>query len=376
MTKQILLYEPKTAEGELLAEHIEALGDVQVIRARTMREACGVLTTRPCDLALLPVTRNDSLVYSLRMLQPNLPMYLLLEQADEFVPERQAQVVHGQMVQTDLLAALPSLLGLQEKPTAVEKIAPRPDHAPQLDRHQLTMLVQNAMLDARILVVVVTDGDEVIGFRHAVHQGQIEAIAQLLRRTWPAGGTLTTQIQYLPPKAEEDTAVLLYSRPLWGNYLLTIGAVPHMPLAQLRQQADRLTHALAQKEQPLSPKNNRPITPAIPLTKSHAFLLKPQEPLNGEVLLALQGVLPTLGLDYGLEVHHVIVQPTFVHFMTSGSPQHTIAWLAQYFKTAIMESLETHFDLPWPFWTVGYYAEERDSPLDPSELTFFAQSQV
>ncbi len=383
MTKHILLYEPKTAEGELLAENIKAIGDVQVTRARTMREACAVLTTRPCDLALLPVTRNDSLVYSLRMLQPNLPMYLMLERPDEFVPERQAQVVRGQIMRDELLTALPMLLGfempLTPEPTSERELEPDKATAAlkkpkaEIDRQQLTMLAQNSMLDERVLVIVVSNGDEVIGFRHAVHQGQIEAIAQQLRRSWPLEATLTAQIQYLPASKAEHTAVLLYSRPLWDNFLLTIGSVPHMPLTQLRQHADRIRHALMGQEKGDKSQSQRGDGgKTAPLAKSHAFVLRPQDPLNGEVILALQEILPTLGRDYGLTVHHMIVQPTFVHFMTSGSAQHTTAWLAQYFKTAIMEALETYFDLPWPFWTSGYYAEETDTPLDPTELTFFA----
>lgn len=396
MTKHILLYEPKTAEGELLTENIKAIGDVQVTRVRTMREACAVLTTRPCDLALLPVTRNDSLVYSLRMLQPNLPMYLVLERVDEFVPERQAQVVRGQIMQDELLASLPTLLGFDElrlaEPTAQptsettseneteKRTVPLKKLKADIDRQQLTMLVQNSMLDDRVLVIVVSNGDEVIGFRHAVHQGQIEAITQQLRRSWPLEATLTAQIQYLPASSEEHTAVLLYSRPLWDNFLLTIGGVPHMPLTQLRQHADRIHHALigSEKEDRLQSQQHveskATLKRTAPLVKNHAFVLRSQDPLNGEVILALQGILPTLGRDYGLNVHHIIIQPTFVHFMTSGSAQHTTAWLAQYFKTAIMEALETYLDLPWPFWTSGYYAEETDTPLNPAELTFFAHS--
>ena len=372
MTKHILLYEPKTDEGQLLAQHIEALGDdIHVTHARTMREACSVLTTRPHDLALLPVTRNDSLVYSLRMLQPNLPMYLMLREPEEYVPERQAQVVRGQILRGTVLESLPALLGLDAPdPPAPEK--PKSEKAPpDIDRHRLTLLVQNSMLDERILVIVVSDGDEVIGFRHATHQGQIETIAQQLRRNWPANLSLTAQIQYMASQGENQQGLLLYSRPLWQNYLLTLGAVPHMPLAQMRHHANRIAEGL---QKPGKAVDQTSKTATRPWQKSHAIVLKPQDPLNGEVLLALQELLPTLGREYGLDVHHIIAQPTFLHFIVTSTAQHSTAWLAQYFKTATTEALENLFDLPWPLWSAGYYAKETEFPLDQNELTFFAQS--
>ena len=79
----------------MLAEQITAAGDYLITRPKTMRQAGDVLTEHKQDLALIPITRNDSLVYTLRMLQPSLTMFLIRHDAEQFIPERQRQAVAG-----------------------------------------------------------------------------------------------------------------------------------------------------------------------------------------------------------------------------------------------------------------------------------------
>lgn len=354
--KYILLLEPKTIEAESLAAQITAAGDYTVTQVRTMREACAALAERPHDLALLPVTRNDSLVYSLRVLQPGLPLFLLTPTADAFVPERQMQVVQGTVPRPLVIHALPDLL------TGHWTAQHTAEATRHLNHERLQALMGQLLADDQIRLVVVQDGEEEMVFQHTASADQAWAAAARLGAMPPHGQGY--QITFLN-RTNGPENLLLLARPFGLNKRLILGAELHSGLGHLRQLANQLVIQLA------NPTADIPLPRVTP--NQFALVWRGRQPVAEGLLTILRNVLSKIAQLYGCTVHHLEVEPAYVHLVLTAPAHRSSAWVAETFKRQSEMLLARTLHITLPLWAEGYLAQESAAPLGTAELKLFLQ---
>lgn len=228
MSKRILLLEPKPTP---LAAQIEQAGDFRVTRVPNVRGAGLALTEQRHELALLPMTRNDSMVYSLRVLQPDLQMYLLTDDlAEAAVPERQLRVARGSVPRPLVVAALPQLLDgswagreLSHQPEKQEEAAQKP-----LAEAQISALAHSYLQDERVRLVVVRRKGEVFGYQQEPDEPLLAAVAEWVRERWL--GDTAVQLAFLNRSSSRADNFLLCSHRLGEDAVLTLGVEMEMPL--------------------------------------------------------------------------------------------------------------------------------------------------
>lgn len=246
MTKLVLLYEPKLLEVRRLAEAIQAAGDYTVNRARSMREVCTYLANQPHHLALIPITRNDTVVYSLRMLQPKLPIFLVTANPQEPIPSRQLQAVQGVIDQHEVIPALPDLLQGKLPPLDWKK-QPASVETSHLDWERLTLIIQHALIDPYLLFAVIHYEDHMMGFHEAEHQIELDLVVKQVQRAWGKGWGNGVQMQFFPVNGRKDN-ILLYTRPLYQGYLLTLGLLWPVSLTHMKELAQQIVQQAAQNQ--------------------------------------------------------------------------------------------------------------------------------
>jgi hypothetical protein len=364
VTKHILLLEPKPNEAEQLAAQIEAAGAYAVTRVQNMREACASLAAQAQDLALIPITRNDSLVYSLRMLQPGLPLYLLQTAAQEFIPERQLQAVQGVVRRPLVIPALPHLL---DGTWTAELSAA---HGRTLDKARLQQVLAQLAREERVRVALVVAGaspaaeDEpkiVAHYSPTAEAYETAVLARMAPHAWDARPGCY-QLAFLN-KLDGPENLLLRSHPLGGDQRLILGGELHISLTHLRRVARRVA---AQIHDPTA---ELVLPTAVP--NQYAIVWRGRQPVAEGLCTILHNVLSKIGQLYHCPIHHLEVRPTYTHLVLTVPPQRSSGWIAETFKRQSEKLLARTLHVTLPFWADGYLARESAVPLSEAELKLF-----
>lgn len=357
--KHILLLEPKLSEAEQLAEQIESAGAYAVTRVRNMREACASLAAQPQDLALIPISRNDSLVYSLRVLQPGLPLYLMPDSPQAFIPERQLQAVQGVVERPLILRALPHLLDgtwTAELASAQHQV---------LDVERLQLVLAELCADEQVRLALVVEGERVLA-SHTTAEASLEAavLSRLARLPWAIRPN-TTQLSFLN-KVNGPENLLLMARPLGITQKLIVGAELNAGLTHLRQLGEEVVQKLADP--------TAEIALPRPAPNQYAIVWRGRQPVAEGLCTILQNVLGKIGQLYGCTIHHLEVVPDYVHMVLTVPPQRSSGWIAETFKRQSETLLARTLNISLPFWAEGYLARESAVPLSAVELKLFGDA--
>ena len=355
--KHILLLEPKLSEAEQLAEQIESAGAYAVTRVRNMREACASLAAQPQDLALIPITRNDSLVYSLRVLQPGLPLYLMPDTPQAFIPERQLQAVQGVVQRPLILRALPHLLD----GTWTAEFAAAQDNI--LDVERLQWVLAELCADEQVRVALVVAGEQVVASHTTAENDLPTAVLGRLAHHPPRPSA--TQLTFLN-KTDGPENLLLVAQPLTLQQTLIMGADLHAGLTHLRQLGQRVAHQLADP--------TAEIALPRPSANQYAIVWRGKQPVAEGLCTILQNVLSKIGQLYGCTIHHLEVVPDYVHLVLTVPPQRSSGWVAETFKRQSEKLLARTLNITLPFWAEGYLARESAVPLSPAELRLISHT--
>lgn len=386
MAKNILLLEPKLAASQQLAKHLERHPEQTVYSVKTMREACAVVTEQTIDLALLPVTRNDTLVYSLRMLQPDIAIILIAASADQIVPERQRQVVRGvidrralleQADQEDYLVADPVMLEpLFRSFTPDDPLTPKLRQPAPLNPDHFSEIARELLKTPQIQFVVFLQEQEIIGYHTSDNTEQLSAAAAVVKERINDGeGPPPAQIEFIDPKEAAaaalfpDDTLMLYTRP-FGSYMMTIGAHAQTPVSLLRKLIKQIQLRYVSGQNFIA----SPSSAALKIEDeegalaSYVLVWRPQIALNAENRLALDKILPAIALAEGFVLQDIILNERFVHVVVSCPPQRNSAWLAQTLKHNSEIALQKKIGYAVPIWSKGYYAKRSGNPLSAAEL--------
>ena len=382
--KRILIVEPDEQFATRLFQVLVDVGDFSVSSTPTMREACLVVAQESHDLAFVPVEQGTSLIRSLRSLQRDLRLVVVVPTPDVELPAAFRPVVQGKLARTrvgsDVRTVLERAFGARQLPPVT---ADRSAAEQEAVDGGLTLpeLLQSVPLDEEVLTALLSQEEALLAHGGTLDEEQASAIARRLAVTWEPSHT--AQIQFIRLRSRTSD-LLLYTRPVGKEHLLTLAARPNTLVGKLRRQAN----SIAAKVGPLvngglagapdrpAPVARRPGGQHVPEQRSYAIVWRPRERLNEMLHIPLRRALERIAAANACVLTHLEVEEDLVHVVTACPPGRSSAWAAHIFKQGAEAEIQKQFGMEAPLWEKGYYASESAEPLGQKELNLFLKRGV
>ena len=385
--KRILIVEPDEQFATRLFEALVDMGDFSVSSAPTMREACLVIAQEPHDLAFVPVEEGTSLIRSLRSVQRDLRLVAVVPDADAEVPPAFRPVVQGTLARTRVGADVKDVLerAFGSKLQAKETVDLPAGDGDGKGAGELTLVesLQSLSLVDDVLSALLSREASLLAHGGTLNEEQASAIARRLAETWESVHTAQIQFIRLPTRTSD---LLLYTRSLGNQYLLTLVAKPNTLVGKLRREAD----AIVDKVGPLvngGTAGDRDRTMAVASGRDHsgggrrggptsdqvsyAIVWRPRESLNEMLHIPLRRALERLAERNACVLTHLNVDADLVHVVAACPPGRSSAWAAHLFKQGAEAEIQKQFGMEAPLWEKGYHATQSTEPLEQKELNLF-----
>ncbi|MEM7802439.1 MAG: hypothetical protein AAF633_24815 [Chloroflexota bacterium] len=383
----VLLYMPNHENLEKLRETVEQNSRYTVHVVNSLREASGLLTWQTIDLALITVTRSDSIVYSLRLLQPELPILLIAEINHQYVTERQRKWAWGVVTYDKLLNSFPKLDLLNHEKDQIEAIflapeggSPAIQDGELFDRQNLTKAIRIVQKRFDLRLVLLTRPNDLIGVHRYRNNDEMINISRMIRSRWDArprtelitsfesqNGNGSDQPE-AKVKKEESESIFLITRP-FRNFLLTIGGSQDQSLVYMRQIMRLIISAL--NNEALLTSDNFEAQFAGEIFEPHRFAIvwKPINHLSNTEKLTLSKILPQIGKLHGCATNDVDVQDDYVQVISTCPPHRNSTWLVHMYKQMSEKYLTKKLQKVAPFWAAGFHVRESVKPLQADEIS-------
>ncbi|MCB0035322.1 MAG: transposase [Anaerolineales bacterium] len=369
MSKHILIFESKTNDTDVLVSQIEANGDYIVSRVQTMREAGALLTQQKQDLALLPITRNDSLVYTLRVLQPGLPMFLVRNETDEFIPPRQEQAVNGVIDREAIPHAAAKLIDGSWNERDLH-YRPR-HHLPKLeafDESRLAAILRNALMDDYLHLIIVQYKVQLYHEQTAVGEERLpEILARLQEIINPY--TLGAQIGFLN-RTNGPENLFLFTKQIAQNVFVTLGAELNVSIARLQRLTQNITKQMLNSSLPVKH------IPLVPEGKnSYALVWQSQTAIAAGIFPVIRNILHQIAKVYHCTITFLDIEPNYVHMVVTVPAERSSGWAARIFKHHSGKLLSKALGITANYWADGFLAKETDHQLSSAELKLYLKER-
>lgn len=382
----ILLFMPRLPKAEDISRLLVAKKNYIVHRVGNLREAGLLLAQQKIDLALVAVNPNDSLVYSLNMLQENLPILLIAEVSNQYVSKRQRKMVWGIVTYERLTEAFPELDILSGPKDKVADIlsSERNQTAPVLNTQKLTHLMSSTLRHYDLEMILLTRKQELVGLHTRGDQGQMIRVGRHVRQNWdakPSPGQIAwyTDKHGSAHKSGVPVRFLLLTIPFEG-FLLTLVAGEGGTVLQMRKATRRIVSGMRSPEAEAEEKPVKKSDPklSVPNLTTPAFTLvwKTRRTLTVKEKFELNRILPIIGRSFGCQLVSVSIQDAYVQVLSTCPPGRTSAWLVQAYKTRAMQHVQETLAVKDSFWLDGYYARPSSEPLTAAELSVYLDSAV
>lgn len=404
--KRVLVVESDEEQSRKLSEAIEARGAFSVSRAATVREAFMLIAQEPFDLAFVPGADLSSARQALHALAPDLALAVVMRGEPAQVPELETQELRGVVFTGAPDEGLEKVFGGESEasgspaeqppsetttePSAAETQVATPvavadetivSGAPSAVESEETgdraRRVLESTVDSEALVGgVLTLSGDILAAAGALSAEQIEAIVRRVSLTWRDESTALLQFIRPPDRASD---LLLFTRRVQGQQLLTLAAKPDFNVGTLRRAAGELAHRLAGTE-PQRPKDHGPVVAieeqvadAPSAQRSFALLFRPRRPMPAAMRAAVSTALYDVAEEEGLNLHFQQVDGQLVHLVTTCPPGRGSGWLARLYKQGVEARIQDQFGVPAHMWRKGFYATESELPLSDAELKLFTE---
>lgn len=375
--KNILILETDQTFALHLAKALKAATPARVSISPSVREACLQLVQKPQDMAFIPATKDTQVIRSLRAIQPDLRLVLVVPSGEYAVPDFYSGMVQGVLIKSLVDVDVPTILmQADDQPFRSEEPAHKPSGAP--DTAVLIAALQQAQLGQLLQTVIFAQATQVLAHWGALNDSEVANVALHVGQEW-LQDNYKARIQFLqlPPRAGEW---LLYTTAIDRQHLLTLVALPEMPLAQLRRQADQLTgylldalNGIATFAAPAPNKGNNTRDGVESNQKSYAIVWRPLEPLPQRLHIPLRRALERLALANGCALRHTTVQAALIHLVVECPLNRDSDWAAYLFKNGAEEIIQQEYSVTTNLWETGYYATESPGPLSEVELNLFLE---
>lgn len=376
--KHIFVLDSDKSFANWLAATLQQKEGVEVTAVPAVKEACLLLLQHPQDLAFIPVSSGGNILRALRALQPDLRIILLADEPGQKIPATFSGEVQGVLIKPLAAYDLPEVLKraeqepfivLEENPSPTQ---PQPQQTEQ-EAAQVSLALHTIELGEWVETAVLTDSTRLIGFNGRLTEPQAALVASKVTQKWSPGTLARLQFIHLPAQTDD---LLLYTRPLEPNYLLTLAAPPEASITLLRLQSEQMIAILtdALNGRAANPKPTKPATaPLIAHRQSYAIAWRPRHPLSQAMLIPLRRVLMRLAADNDCVLTYVSVLPELVHIVVICPPGKDSIWAAYFFKNHADALIRSEFNLDESLWEPGFYACESTDPLTETELNLFME---
>lgn len=386
MAKRILILDADDDFTRRLSAALAQQDDVLVSVARTLREASHVLSRDHQELVFIPVGPDASAVHALRALQPDVRLILTKPTTQYRVPDSFSGQVQGVLIkpllEIDLATVLRSALdqpvwvdaarhdSRQARPT-------RKTTAAEIDTPVVISILQRARLGQLLQAAVFSRRDQLLVFWGDIDRAEAAMVAMRAGHSWvQAPSKVGIQFVPLPPRFDE---MLLYTQVVTDAYLLTLAALPEIPLREVRLRARQLTESLAEALRGEAAHAGGGVqidTGLLGRRKSYALVWRPVRPLPNSIHVPLRRALERLAVANACVITYIQVQAELIHMVVLCPPENDSAWAAYLFKHGAESTIQQEFGVSATLWENGYYATESHEPLSAAELhVFLAGSQ-
>jgi hypothetical protein len=377
MTHRLLILEPDRTFAERLANLLAELRGAEVTVTPNTKDACLHLMQNRQDLAFVPVTEGDKIIRALRAVQPDVRLVVMVPTAGVEVPDKYFGKVQGVLLKSnldvDLAAVIDSALN-QPFPLERTLAAKMASSGPSLDIAILIATLQRAKLGRLVQSTVLAQGTTLVAHWGDMNATQAATVALRVGEGWISDSrSARIQFLHLPARAGD---MLLYTRWVHEDFLLTLVALPETPLSELRVQSDPLVAGLSDvltgKTTSVVIEDSRASTGSGDRV-TYAIVWCPIEPLPTSLHIPLRRAIGRLAATNGCVLRYNVIQSELVHLVVTCPPGRDSAWAAFLFKNGSETTIQQEFSVAATLWDTGYYATESADPLSTAELNLFLE---
>jgi hypothetical protein len=377
MRYRLLILEPDKEFAARLVKLLDGLQPAQVSVVANIKEACLRLVLEKQDLALIPLLDLEQSLQALRDVQPDLRLVIVAPTAGAAIPETFSGKVQGVLLKSHLEADLATVLkNALDQPLLIAKsVSDRiASKGPPLDIAILIAALQRAKLGRLVHSAVLARGTILLAHWGELHQTQAAAVASHAGEAWQSlPGTARIRFLHLPARAGD---MLLYTRRIHEDHLLTLVALPETPISELRAQSEPVLSGL---HDVITGKASHLVVTGDPSrydttgNRSYAIVWRPVEALPTSLHIPLRRAIARLATTNACVLRHNVVQSELVQLVVTCPPGRDSAWAAYLFKNGSEETIQQEFNVEANLWDTGYYAVESSDPLSESELNLFME---
>lgn len=374
----ILVLEPDRTFALRLMRALSRIGDFNVSMVDSLKDACLQLVQNDQDLAFVPVAEGAKIVRSLRAVQPDLRIILVMPSGDEEIPVTYSGNVQGVLIK--------SLVDV-ELETLVENVARLPMVQPgqfdstvtqnairSLDTANLIATLQEAHLGRLLQTVVFARGIKLLAYWGELNENESASVALYVGNSWHEN-SLPSRLQFihLPARAGD---LLLFTHQVSDDFLVTIVGLPEAPLTEVRQQARRMAKKLTAVVEGRVLAQTGLLGNGFGASARPSFVIvwRPLEPLPRQLHIPLRRAISRLAVANACVLTHVQVLADFVQLVVTVPPGRDVGWVAYLFKNGSEQTIHQEFKAQGSMWETGFYASESEEPLTEAELNLFLDS--
>lgn len=376
--KHILVLEPDRAFAFRLVRALNRIGPYTVSMVPTLKDACLQLVQTDQDLAFVPVEEGAKIVRSLRAVQPDLRIILVMPSGDEEIPVTYSGNVQGVLIKSLVDVELETLVENVARQPMVQTgqvgTAVTPDAIRSLDTASLIATLQETKLGRLNQAIVFAQGSKLLAYWGELNEGEAATVALIVGEGW-VGNTLPSRLQFvhLPARAGD---LLLFTHQVLEDYLVTMIALPETPLTEVRQQARRMAKKLKATIEGRVLSQTGVLGNGLGAGKrtSYVIVWRPQTFLASQLHIPLRRAISRLAVANACVLTHVQVRTDLVEIVVTVPPGRDDGWAAYLFKNGSEQTIQQEFQVSNSLWETGFYAAASTEPLTEAELRLFLDS--
>ena len=376
--KHILVLESDRAFALRLGRALNRIGNYNVSMVPTLKEACLQLVQNDQDLAFVPVTEGAKIIRSLRAVQPDLRVILVMPSGDEEIPVTYSGNVQGVLIKALVDVELETLVENVARQPVVQTGKPgsqvTPDAIRSLDTANLIATLQEAHLGRLLQTIVFARGSKLLAYWGELNEREAAAVALHVGENWQEND-LPSRLQFihLPARAGD---LLLFTHEVVEDFLVTVVALPEAPLTEVRQQARRMAKKLTAVLSGRVMAHTGLLGNGFGLGKrpSYVIVWRPTEQLPRQLHIPLRRAISRLAAANACVLTHVQVQADLVQIVVTVPPGRDAGWAAYLFKNGSEQTIHQEFEAEGSLWETGFYVSESAEPLAEAELNLFLKS--
>ncbi|MCP4418582.1 MAG: hypothetical protein GY805_18335 [Chloroflexi bacterium] len=373
----ILILEPDRTFALRLIHALDKIGSFTVSMVPTLKEACLQMVQTDQDLAFVPVANGAKIIRSLRAVQPDLRIILVMPSGNEEIPMTYSGNVQGVLIKSlvdvelEMLVesvAQRSIVHLQQE-TAVAQDAIR-----SVDTVTLIATLQEARLGHLLQTILFARGTKLLAYWGELQESEAAIVAIHVGEGWTEN-EMPSRLQFihLPARAGD---LLLFTHQVVEDFLVTIVSLPEAPISEVRQQARRMAKKLKATLEGRALAQTGLLGEGFGAGKRPSFVIvwRPDGILPNQLLIPLRRAISRLAVANACVLTHVQVESELVQLVVTVPPGRDNSWAAYLFKNGSEQTIHQEFELSGRLWETGFYATESTEPLGEAALRLFLDS--